>query len=110
MSSHNWKFDYKNNPWDNVVNKTDGNLDNFKKGHYRICNDLQHLANTSNIILTDAVNENPLVPVKTDNLLGQAIKKYKTSQKVKADRYRVDEKIVDINTIDTFQRNSRRNS
>lgn len=35
MSSHNWKYDYKTTPWEQLMDKTGGNLENIKIGHYR---------------------------------------------------------------------------
>lgn len=35
MSSHNWKFDYRTTPWEQLMNRTMGTLEGVQDGHYR---------------------------------------------------------------------------
>lgn len=35
MSLYNWKFDYKQSPWQQFLDKTQMNITNIKKGYYR---------------------------------------------------------------------------
>lgn len=84
MSGHNWEFDYYNNPWNKMINKTSGNWENLKTGHYRAASKEKRSDSL------DIFKEEPPKP-KEEKPKGKLCRNNTF--------YNIDKQIVDINSI-----------